>query len=73
MTIFILILQFTIRVGNRLFSEINFSQKSFYAEWWFNWDSAEASFDPSLTFSPSSHINEKYSAIFEPNPSLRTN
>ena len=32
-----------------------------YAEWWFNWDSAEASFDPTSEFSPSCGIDEKIS------------
>ena len=36
--------------------------KSFaYAEWWFNWDSAENQFDPDSPFSPSGSIKEKVS------------
>ena len=32
-----------------------------YAEWWFNWDSVESSFDPTSEYSPSSRIDEKIS------------
>jgi len=32
-----------------------------YAEWWFNWDSKEAKFDPNSEYSPSFHLNERIS------------
>lgn len=32
-----------------------------YAEWWFQWQSVEASFDPSSPFSPSSSLKERVS------------
>ena len=36
--------------------------KSFaYAEWWFNWDSAETRFDPDSDYSPIGSVNEKVS------------
>ncbi len=39
--------------------------KSFaYAEWWFNWESAEANFDPSSEFSPSQRIQDKVSQSY---------
>ena len=32
-----------------------------YAEWWFQWDSAEAAFDPSSPYSPSQTLDERIS------------
>ena len=32
-----------------------------YAEWWFQWDSVEAAFDPSSTYSPTGSLKDKVS------------
>lgn len=37
------------------------TQSFAYAEWWFNWDSVEANYDPTSKYSPSSSLSQKVS------------